>query len=213
MPKIGATLRAERRQNLIEAAWRCAGRRGFRELTVDEICSEAGTSKGTFYGYFSSKQDMQLALLEEDAGSLDEVMAGLMEQPVGSVERIRRFARAVLRQGADPGRVQVRADLWADMLHEPGVRERFAETMRSRRALLRSWIEQAIADGELEEIPGNALAAILLSLGEGLMLHAALDPDGFKWPNIRLAIDAILGGLSAPARGPGAARPAGRVRR
>jgi AcrR family transcriptional regulator len=206
MPKIGATLRAERRQNLIEAAWRCARRRGFRELTVDEICSEAGTSKGTFYGYFASKQDMQLALLEEDAGSLDEVMADLMTQSVGNVERIRRFAQAVLRQSEDPGRVQVRADLWADMLHEPEVRDRFAETMRSRRALLRSWIEAAIDGGELARIPANALAAILLSLSDGLMLHAALDPGGFKWANIRAAIDAVLGGLGRPLR---AGRPAG----
>ncbi|HEY1330744.1 MAG TPA: TetR/AcrR family transcriptional regulator [Actinomycetota bacterium] len=196
MPKIGATVQAERRQNLIDAAWRCARRRGFRELTVDEICSEAGASKGAFYGYFPSKQDMQFALLEADARSLDELMVRLAGSRHGAVERIRRFARAALEQSADPGRVQVRADLWADMLHEPGVRERFADTMSGRRALLRSWIDEAIADGELKQIPANALAAILLSLSDGLMLHAALNPDGFKWANVRLAIDAILGDLA-----------------
>jgi AcrR family transcriptional regulator len=195
MPKIGATLQAERRRNLIEAAWRCAGRRGFRDLTVDEICSEARASKGAFYGYFPSKQDMQLALLDEDASSLDELMAQLATSQEGAVERIRRFARASLEHSGDPRHVQVRADLWAEMLHEPEVRQRFAETMRGRRALLRSWIDEAVAAGELEEIPANALAAILLSLSDGLMLHAALDPDGFKWANVRRAIEAILGGL------------------
>lgn len=197
MPKIGEEIRAERRQNLIEAAWRCATRTGFRELTVDEICDEAGTSKGTFYGYFSSKQDMQLALLEEDADALDQAMAR-MDSRLRGIERIRSFARAALRQSADPSRVQVRADLWADMLHEPDVRDRFASTMRARRTLLRTWIDEAVSDGELEAIPSNALAAILLSLSDGLMLHAALDPESFKWPNIREALDAILGGLGKP---------------
>ena len=196
MPKIAESVRAERRQNLIEAAWRCASRRGFRELTVDEICSEAGTSKGTFYGYFSSKQGMQLALLEEDARSLDDVMASLDTADIGNIERIRRFARSVLERSADVARVQVRADLWADMLHESGVRTEFARSMERRRMLLRNWIEHAIAERELLPVPANALAAILLSLSDGLMLHGALDSDGFKWVNIRRAIDAVLRGLS-----------------
>jgi len=196
MPKLAESVRAERRQNLIEAAWRCASRRSFRELTVDEICSEAGTSKGTFYGYFASKQDMQLALLEEDARSLDELMTDLEETDLGAVERIRRFARAALERSENAARVQVRADLWAHMLHEPGVREEFAKTMERRRVMLRGWIEQAIVERELLPVPANALAAILLSLSDGLMLHGALDPAGFKWPNIRRAIDALLRGLS-----------------
>src|SRR5262249_10822932 len=141
MPKIAESVRVKRRQNLVEAAWRCASRRGFRELTVDEICSEAGTSKGTFYGYFSSKQDMQLALLEEDASSLDGLMADLEATDVGGIERIRRFARAMLERSEDSSRVQVRADLWADMLHEPEVRAEFARSMERRRGLLRGWIE------------------------------------------------------------------------
>ena len=196
MPKIAESVRAERRQNLIDAAWRCASRRGFRELTVDEICSEAGTSKGTFYGYFSSKQDMQLALLEEDARSLDDLMAELEHADIGAVERIRRFTRAVLERSANAARVQVRADLWADMLHEPGVRSEFARSMERRRVLLRGWIERAMDERELLPVPANAFAAMLLSLSDGLMLHGALDPDGFKWVNIRRAIDAVLRGLS-----------------
>jgi len=196
MPKIAESVRAERRQNLIDAAWRCASRRGFRELTVDEICSEAGTSKGTFYGYFSSKQDMQLALLEEDARSLDDLMAELEHADIGAVERIRRFTRAVLERSENAARVQVRADLWADMLHEPGVRSEFARSMERRRVLLRGWIERAMDERELLPVPANAFAAMLLSLSDGLMLHGALDPDGFKWVNIRRAIDAVLRGLS-----------------
>ena len=38
--------------------------------TVDDICAEAEVSKGAFYGYFSSKQELLIALLEEDAADL-----------------------------------------------------------------------------------------------------------------------------------------------
>ena len=48
MPVLAPEQKEERRNNIIQAAWRCAGGKGFRELTIDEICEEAGVSKGGF---------------------------------------------------------------------------------------------------------------------------------------------------------------------
>ena len=44
-------------------------------------------------------------------------------------------------------------------------------------------------------MPANALAAVFLALGDGLMLHRVLDPSGFRWANVRRALDALLEGL------------------
>jgi AcrR family transcriptional regulator len=165
---------------------------------VDEVCAEAGVSKGAFYGYFESKQDLLLALLEDDAGGVDALMEDLRRAPVGGVERLRRLVRALLERGEDPAKLQVRADLWAEMSANQEVRERFAETVRRRRLALRSWVEEGIRQGELVEIPANALAAILLALGDGLMVHARLDPAGFRWANVRRALDALLEGIARP---------------
>jgi AcrR family transcriptional regulator len=196
MPRITDAVRGERRHNIIEAAWRCAGRRGFADLTVDEVCAEGGLSKGAFYGYFDSKQALLLALLEEDAGVLDRIMEQLRDIPISNVERLRRFTRAMLERGEQPGRVQVRADLWAAMLTERAVRRRFSASVRRRRETLRDWIDAAANAGELADVPANAFAAILLALGDGLTLHAGLDPAGFRWPNIRRALDTLLAGLA-----------------
>jgi AcrR family transcriptional regulator len=196
MPRITPAVRTERRQAIIEAAWRCAARKGFADLTVDEVCAAAGVSKGAFYGYFDSKQALLLALLEEDAAFLDAIMEHLDAAPVSNVERLRRFTRAMLERGEHPARVQVRADLWAAMLTERAVRQRFSASVRRRREVLRGWIGAANTAGELVDIPANAFAAILLALGDGLILHAGLDPAGFRWPNIRRALDLLLGGIA-----------------
>ena len=196
MPRITAAVRTERRQHIIEAAWRCAARKGFGDLTVDEVCAEADLSKGAFYGYFDSKQALLLALLEEDAAFLDRIMERLGATAISNVERLRRFTRAMLERGEEPARVQVRADLWAAMLTERVVRLRFSTSVRHRREVLRGWIGAAIAAGELVDIPANAFAAVLLALGDGLALHAGLDPAGFRWPNIRRALDLLLEGLA-----------------
>jgi AcrR family transcriptional regulator len=198
MPRITPMVRTERRHQIIDAAWRCTARRGFSDLTVDEVCAEAALSKGAFYGYFESKQALLLALLEDDAAGLDAIMDKLGATPIDGVERLRRFTRAVLERGEDPARVQVRADLWAAMLTEKAVRAQFSASVRRRREVLRGWIAAAVAARELADIPANALAAILLALGDGLTLHAGLDPAGFRWPNIRKALDALLGGIGRP---------------
>jgi hypothetical protein len=103
----------------------------------------------------------------------------------------------MLARGEDAARVQVRADLWADLLTEDVVRQRLAEATQRRRELVRGWIEEAVASGELAAIPANALASILLALADGLMLHGALDPDAFRWANVRRAIDLLLAGIEA----------------
>lgn len=197
MPKIRPETRVERRQSLIDAAWRCAAVRGFRDLTVDDVCVQAGASKGAFYGYFKQKQDLLLALLEDDAAALDRELEQITQGSSSGVERVRRFARVMLARGDDPARVQVRADLWAELLTDDAVRGRLAEATQRRRELVRSWIEEAVESGELVAIPANALASILLALTDGLMLHGALDPGGFRWRNIRRAIDVMLAGLEA----------------
>jgi AcrR family transcriptional regulator len=165
-------------------------------MTVDDVCAEADVSKGAFYLYFEQKHDLLLALLEDDAAGVEATMQGLQRSRASGVERLRRLIRAELERGEDAARLQVRADLWAEMSSHPEVRERFADVVRRRRVAVSSWIDEAVAAGELVDIPSNAFAAILLALGDGLMLYAGLDPAGFRWANVRRALDALLEGIA-----------------
>lgn len=197
MPKINAETRADRRQGLVDAAWRRVAAAGYHETTVDDVCSEAGVSKGAFYGYFDTKQDLFLALLDEETDALDRVAGELASRQVSGAERMRRFTRAMLEVGDDPGRVQLRADLWSALATDPIIRTRFADAVERRRSILRAWITRSIQAGDLaiEERRANALASILLALTDGLMLHRALDPTGFRWQNIRAVMDALIASI------------------
>jgi AcrR family transcriptional regulator len=196
MPRIGLGRKSQRRQQIIEAAWRCAARMGFRDMTVDDVCAEAGLSKGAFYGYFEQKSDLLLALFEDDARRIDELMDDLERRIPGNRDRLRVYTQSLLARSSDPALVQVRSDIWSAMLTEKQVRDRFAASMQARRTRLRSWIEAAVASGELAEIPANAFASILLALSDGLMLHGSLDPQAFRWVNISKALDVLLEGIS-----------------
>ncbi len=195
MPKLTETTRAARRQDLVDAAWRSIARTGWRDLTVDDVCAEAGVSKGAFYGYFDRKQDLLLALLEDETARLDQLLVDLRAGDQPASVQLRQLARTMLEHAADPARVQLRADLWAALSSEPGVRDRFAAAVAAQRADLRALVEAGVASGELTAVPANALASILLALTDGLMLHGGLDQAAFRWQNIYHAVDAVLDGL------------------
>jgi AcrR family transcriptional regulator len=73
----------ETRRNLIRTAAQLWGERGFDAVTVEEICSEAGVGRTTFYLHFESKERLLASLAgataigvaadlaETDAASLD----------------------------------------------------------------------------------------------------------------------------------------------
>jgi AcrR family transcriptional regulator len=197
MPRISDQDRAFRRQRIVDAAWRRLATNGYHDTTVDNVCEEAGVSKGAFYGYFATKQDLFLALLDEETEALNGVAGELAEQELSGAERVRRFVQAMLEVGDDPGRVQLRADLWSELAADPIVRTRFAETVERRRHVLREWITRSIDAGDLglEQRRANALASILIAMADGLMLHRALDPRGFRWSNIRAVLDALIAGI------------------
>lgn len=183
----------------MDAAWRCLARKGFQNLTVDDVCAQAQVSKGAFYGYFDSKQDMLIALLDDVDASLEAIMDELGRARLSSVERLRRFARAVFDRTENPAMVQLRADCWTELATNEAVQTRVVDSVYRRRLLLRGWIEEGVSSGELVEVPANALASILLALMDGLTLHRQVDPAGFQWPNVRAALNLLLSGLESPA--------------
>lgn len=199
MPKIGIEARERRRQQLIDAAWSCVARVGYHNLTIDDVCAEAKSSKGAFYTYFNQKLDLLVALLDEDAASLQVLITEVEVEHDSGSERIRSYLRGVLERGEDRAVVQMRADLWAEVRDDPEVQRRFADTVRQRRAMLAGWITDAVDSGELTEIPANAFASILLALADGLMLHNSIDPGGFRWVNIRTALTVLLDGIAGSA--------------
>lgn len=197
VPKTAAAAKELRRKQLVDAAWRCVARGGYRSIRVDDVCAEAGLSKGAFYTYFCHKHDLLLALLDDDAAGLTEVVADAASQ-FGGIDQIRQFVAGLVDRGSDRAAVQLRADLWAEISSDEALRVRFLEAMKQRRLRLARLIADAEDAGDLVEVPSNALAAVFLALGDGLMLHRVLDPDGFRWPNVRRAVDVLLDGLRAP---------------
>src|SRR5215468_469643 len=55
--------REQTRERIIESARKLFNQRGFESVSVNEIMSEAGLTRGGFYSYFASKSDLYVEAL------------------------------------------------------------------------------------------------------------------------------------------------------
>ena len=65
--------KAKTRARLIEAARLRFRAQGFDGPTIDQICGDAGITRGAFYAHFVSKRALVLAVLGVEAGLVGEV--------------------------------------------------------------------------------------------------------------------------------------------
>lgn len=73
-PKVSEQHRLERRDELLESALACFAERGYEATTVDDIVRLAGVSKGMLYTYFTSKEDIFLALVTQRSARYESNM-------------------------------------------------------------------------------------------------------------------------------------------
>ncbi len=98
----------ERKGKLLGAAVRLMLRQGFSGTTVDQICAEAGVTKGSFFHYFASKEEICRAAMDAWAGSWLEILAAAhFDQVADPLDRLNRLfdvmAEAYLRPEVDAG--------------------------------------------------------------------------------------------------------------
>ena len=58
-------------------AWKLFHEKGYDETTIDDIIQESGTSKGSFYHYYSGKDDLLVSLSEIFDAKYEEVIQTL----------------------------------------------------------------------------------------------------------------------------------------
>ena len=167
--------RQQTRQELISAAMRLFGEKGYEQTTVAEIASAAGVSTKTFFNYFASKDevlfphlsrriDAAVALIEQRGP--DDQLADVL------VAAMQHMLADALTAEVDGGLAAVRLPM---IMSVPAVqaatlhRYFLAET-RLARALHRAYsdaLDLAAAAAVIGSVMGAAIAAALVCLQDG----------------------------------------------
>jgi TetR/AcrR family transcriptional regulator, fatty acid metabolism regulator protein len=76
------------RQRILDAAVERFSRDGYHNTKVDDIVEDSGTSKGSVYFHFPSKEDIFLGLVDEFTSLLERRLAEAINQEESGVRRV-----------------------------------------------------------------------------------------------------------------------------
>jgi AcrR family transcriptional regulator len=91
------TARSTTRQQLMAAATRLIAEKGFEGANINQISLVAGFAKGTIYNYFTSKDALMLALVNEFGGEHASYIADAVRQENDPRARLRCFFKSGFR--------------------------------------------------------------------------------------------------------------------
>ena len=120
----------ETRSKILEAAIKLFSTRGFNAASVDDICKEAGISKGAFYHHFESKQALFLALLDGWLETIDTAIEASKDKTVP--ETFTQITQAFPYIFANAGEgLQLFLEFWLQAIRD--VKIRLARILPDRR--------------------------------------------------------------------------------
>jgi TetR/AcrR family transcriptional regulator, transcriptional repressor of aconitase len=179
MPKVSQQHRDARREQILAAARRCFLRDGFHATSMQDLFAEAGLSSGAVYSYFASKDDVIVAIAEENLREVTEMVHAVATQrPVQPVGAVLADVLDMLRaKDAHEGFAKLTVIVWSEALRNPSLAARFATVVTEVRTNLADLINQSRATLPAD-VPADVLATTLLSLVPGYLVQLALQgPD------------------------------------
>ena len=168
------------RSHLIRSARHIFARDGFEHARIEDIALRARKTRGAFYDNFKDKEDVFLAIFEEDmARDLTELSPLLLALPT-TRERMDALAQYLARLSKDVERMLLNVEFKLYAVRHPRKRKRLADLLRAMR--LRTSIPEI--SRLLPQLDGRTTSAKLTDclaicgVMDGLALGHLFDPDG-----------------------------------
>lgn len=191
----------ERRQEIVKAAARTFGTKGYQKGSLIEIAEQVGMTHAGVLHHFGSKEALLIAVLEyRDAEGIESREGQKMPE---GMDLFRHLCVTALLNTRREGLVQTYAVLTGESVTENHPARGFVET---RFASLRAYIEEAlqvVCGPDLDESVCRQAAASIVGVMDGIQLQWLLDKDAVDLPEATtFAIESIVAAVMA-----GCARP------
>lgn len=140
-----------KREQILAGAWRVFKLKGFDAASMNDITREAGVSKGTIYVYFSNKEDLFVALVDqhrqEFAASMRNILAGTEEVRDG----LKQFGLAFANKMICSDMIPAMRSVLGVVDRMPKLAQRFfIAAPNNVRTVLQDFIEHHVALGHLK---------------------------------------------------------------
>ncbi|MCF7549057.1 TetR/AcrR family transcriptional regulator [Pseudonocardia sp. WMMC193] len=172
MPRVSTDQLAARRQHILDGARRCFAAYGYEGATVRRLEQSTGLSRGAIFHYFRDKDALFLALAEQDAARMADVVA---EQGLVQVMRDLLATARKPDPGDESSWLGTRLEVSRRLRTDPDFRERWQAHSAELTAATRDRLERQAANGTLrDDVPVAVVAQYLELVLEGLVSHLAM---------------------------------------
>jgi len=160
----------ETRTRILEAAVKVFATKGYHDAKVDDIVGEAQTSKGAFYFYFPSKQDIFIALSDTFADLLESKVSEAMQSENHGLQQMDAALRVSLGLFS-----QYRGLAKIALVQAVGLGAVFEERRRAINdrltRLVQTRLEAAVAEGSIAPLKTDLAARAWVGALNEIVIH------------------------------------------
>jgi AcrR family transcriptional regulator len=185
----------ETRSRILDAAIRRFAIAGYDSASVEDICTEAGVSKGAFYHHFPTKQAIFLALMQGWLGMIDMGMSAARKDTVPeTLLQMTDLLPGVFAAAED--RLPMFLEFWLQASRDEKIWKAMIAPYHHYQERFSNLVEDGIAEGSLKPVDSAVVAQVIVSLAVGLVLQGVLDPHGADWEKTaRASMEILMNGL------------------
>ena len=195
MPRV-----SDAKEKLTDAALGLIWESSYGATSVDDICEKANVKKGSFYHFFKSKSELEIAALEANWQRSKQRWNDQFSPDVPPLQRFERYLDSVLERQAELQR-KCGAVLGCPLCSvgsevstkEAGIREKAVEIMERYVKYFESAIRDAHAEGLIVAPDAKCKAKVLFAYVQGVLAQArianSLEPLG----ELKAGVRGLLG--------------------
>jgi AcrR family transcriptional regulator len=195
--------KAERPQEILEAAFVEFSRHGYAVTTLDRIAQRAGVTKGTIYVYFENKEHLFISMVHAVKKATLDTLRDMFERHDGSTAELLRAQFSFIYQHIveDKRRREVVRMLIAEAARFPELADRYHEEILTPCLdMLKEAIQRGIDRGEIRKSPivdsPQVVFAPIVLLDDWIMMFDDRHPLDLK-AYFEAHLDLVLNGLLA----------------
>jgi AcrR family transcriptional regulator len=173
----------ETRIKIMDSAVKLFSTRGFSAASVDDICEEAGISKGAFYHHFESKQALFLALLDGWLQAIDSAIEASKDKTAPETFMQMTEAFPYFFGTAGEG-LPMFLEFWLQASRDKTIWEASIAPYRRYHKYFTSLIRKGVDEGSFIDVDPELTSRMIVSTAMGLLLQSLLDPKGAKWEKV-----------------------------
>ncbi len=174
MPKVSPEHFKKRRAEILDAARRVFTQKGFEPTTMQDVVKESGMSRGGVYQYFSSTEDMFIAIREDVYEQFTLYLDELLMNHENVWDALMAYVEGYIGENETDnykfGLVSYEYSVvaWRNDKHRKVISEQSKKATR----LMAHFLDEGVKRGEFSPLyPLEAIALFIFNVTDGLILH------------------------------------------